>query len=620
MGFILSHVVALLLLALLFHISGWLVERVAFRHQAALWPTLVTRQALGMGVWIAVAFALAASGFATSWMVYGLAGLFALAFTAALVSGAVAPRMDGWRNRGFLGLGVAISATALGLLLGALLLQTLWPAVGWDSNVYHLTVPRLWAEHGGFRPVAFNVYSNWPLNTELLFLVAILLRDYVLAKLVHYWLGALTLVAVFWVVRRSVGPLYGLLAAALVLCNQVVLAEFRVAYVDLAFAFFFFVAFLLLDAALRQDRLMPRDLAVVGLLAGLVTGIKLTGIVGVLCLAILLSLEWHRRRPATGSLLKALAVLVLPSVVVLLAWFAKSWLFTGNPVYPFLYAVFGGPSWSLELGEMLRDWQRSIGMGRGAVDYLLLPIRVILMGGRGYDRFDGQINALWLAWIPLSLWMARKSDLVRRCLWVAGLYFVAWSLTSQQMRFLIPVLPFLATAAACSMAELLSRVRHGKGRRLGEFLVPFTVVLVVVLTGGRYMVGGWRLAGVFLTEGGSVQQSVVHPVYRFINESLPEEARLLMLNTNHGFFCHREYLADSFFEASQTRDLVKDCETKLEVAELLRSTGLTHVLIETHDLGIGYPRAFLDFLTRPGRLAEEIYRSEDDRFVLLELR
>ena len=573
-----------------------------------------------MGVWVVVTFALAASGLATSWTLLALVGLVAVTFVAAAASGAVPMQMPGWRVFSLPGWGVTIAATSVGLLLWALFLQTLWPAVSWDANVYHLTVPRLWAEHGGFRPIPFNVYSNWPLNTELLFLVAMLLRDYLLAKLVHFLLGVLALAAVYWIVRRNAGPLYGWFAAALLLCNQVVLAEIRVAYVDLAFAFFFFTAFLALHTALQQDRLSPRFLVVVGLLSGVLAGVKLTAVVAVLCLAAVLTLEWRRGNQARSGLFRSLIVLVLPSLVVLLAWFVKSWILTGNPVYPFLYGVFGGPNWSEELGKMLRDWQQSIGMGRGFVDYLLLPIRVVLMGGRGYDRFDGQIHPLWLVWVPLSVWMVRKSDLVRQCLWIAGLYFIAWSLTSQQMRFLIPVLPFLATAAACSVAELFAWLQRRSGRRWEQLLVPGVIVLLVALSGGRYLAAGWRLAGVYLEEGAAVREAVVHPVYRFINETLPAEARLLMINTNHGFFCHREYVADSFFEASQTRQLVKGCATKLEVSELLRAQGLTHILIENRDLGVPYPTAFREFLSAPEGLAEQVYRSEDDRFIVLELQ
>ena len=40
-------------------------------------------------------------------------------------------------------------------------------------------------------------------------------------------------------------------------------------------------------------------------------------------------------------------------------------------------------------------------MGRDAVDYLLLPWRVILEGGRGYDHFDGELGAFWIVVLPV---------------------------------------------------------------------------------------------------------------------------------------------------------------------------------------------------------------------------
>ena len=128
------------------------------------------------------------------------------------------------------------------------------------------------------------------------------------------------------------------------------------------------------------------------------------------------------------------------------------------------------------MGGSLREWQRGIGMGRSPVDYLLLPVRVVLMGGQGYERFEGQIHRLWMIWIPLSLWGARSSDLARGCLWIAGLYFVFWSLTSQQMRFLIAILPFLATTTACSIAEILKRLERGGKHVVAEAVVTLLVV------------------------------------------------------------------------------------------------------------------------------------------------
>ena len=47
----------------------------------------------------------------------------------------------------------------------------------------------------------------------------------------------------------------------------------------------------------------------------------------------------------------------------------------------------------------------------------------------------------------------------------------------------------------------------------------------------------------------------MHPVFRAIDADVPADGRLLFINTNHGFFCHRDFIADSFFEASQINAL-----------------------------------------------------------------
>jgi hypothetical protein len=94
---------------------------------------------------------------------------------------------------------------------------------------------------------------------------------------------------------------------------------------------------------------------------------------------------------------------------------------------------------------------------------------------------------------------------------------------------------------------------------------------------------------------------------------------MLLLNTNQGFFIEREYLADSFFEASQIADWLRPASTVGEVRQRLESRGITHVLIEHRNWGIRYPDALLALLRDPAQV-EQRYRSRNGRFTLLELR
>ena len=290
---------------------------------------------------------------------------------------------------------------------------------------------------------------------------------------------------------------------------------------------------------------------------------------------------------------------------------------TGNPVYPFLFSVFGGPEWSADLGARLGEWQQGIGMGRSWLDYLLLPIRVVIAGGAGYDHFDGRISLLWLGVVPLALVVGRRRPLVARSLGVAGVYFVFWALSSQQMRFLIPILPFLAVAGALSMIELGQQLQAAR-RPMFEWVVTLGVIATLAITSSSMVMPTWRMMGRYLEANGRVIEDAVHPAFRYIHEDLPEDARLMFLNTNHGFFCDREFIADSFFEASQINDLLRSKRGKEGVQAVLGELGITHLLIENRDRFVSWPPSLYEYLNDP-ELARGVYRSPDSIYDVVEV-
>ena len=446
-------------------------------------------------MWITAAFSLAAFGALNRFAVLGLACLFAFAALLARRSDArpLAPSAGGG--------GRPFEFALVSLLIVPFYLLTLDPEVSWDADVYHLTLPRLFIAHGGFRSVPFNVYSHWPLGAELLYAVAMLAKDYVLAKLVHFAFGAATLYAIAVGCRefhrgvaaplahRGVAaPLAhrgvaAPLAALLFLANPVVLTELHVAYVDLAYAFFFTAGFLFALRATAGEGDGAAHWLLAGICCGVVAGLKVTGIVAAAVVGSLAvpSLVAAYRSGLLGSVVGTLALrFVLPVLVLWLPWLVKAWLGTGNPVYPFGYALFGGIEWSSGLAIQFSQWQSSIGMGRDVLDYILLPMRVILEGGVDYPHFDGRIGAFWIVVLPLALALGMRTRLVRCALLVSGLYFVVWAFSSQQMRFLVPILPLLAMAGAIAICDGIERI--------GKSWVSWIRVAVLCVFAGVFVV------------------------------------------------------------------------------------------------------------------------------------
>jgi len=213
----------------------------------------------------------------------------------------------------------------------------------------------------------------------------------------------------------------------------------------------------------------------------------------------------------------------------------------------------------------------------------------------------------------------RHVRLARRCLGVAGLYFVFWSLSSQQMRLLLPALPLLAMAGGVGVVELLDRLPAARWRRAGVALAFAAAAGLVVWTQGPVLAAGYRTFGVYLRAEGDLLSTAVHPAYAFVNAELPPDATLLFVNHNQGFFCDRELYADSFFEASQIADWLAPAKSVEELRRMLASRGVTHVLVERRDWGIAYPAALGEMLGRR-EVAERVYRSGDGRFAVFELQ
>jgi hypothetical protein len=624
---------------------------------AALEPWLV-RFALGSVSWMALLFLLASLRLLRPPVIVPLLLVLALGGALLLVRTSSAPHEQesgqlprsvteehldaGSPHRSLVGsslvparVWVVVLGTTLAAVLAGLWLHALRPDVATDADVYHLTLPRLYLEHGGFYRVPWSVYSNWPLGLELLFTAAMAAADHVLASQLHFAFGVLALVVTGSLAatnlppavarHRGAGAAAALLAATLVLCNPVVLLEIRVAYVDLAQAFFFALGALLLERALSG--VIPRRLCLllVGLCCGAMTSLKPNGFFGAVpLLAIVLWIQWRERRagprPDGPSFWGSLLLLGVPAAALALPWIAKTWLLTGNPVYPFLHDVLGGPEWSSELSERFARWQRSIGMGREPLDYLLLPLRVILRGDFGYDRFDGRLSPAWIVFLPLAAAGAWRDERSRRLLAMGGVYFVLWAASAQQMRFLIPVLPLLAAAAARGTLLVLHAIpdRARPLRTLVASSIPVALALLLVQSAAIYLRQTPRLARDYTAHGTRLHDMVRHPVYRWIDDHLPRDAKLLLLGTNRGFFVPREYLADSFFEASQIGAVFGPVESPAAARLRLLELGVSHVLVDGGGPQVPYPRSLAELMQDPRHL-RRVYSPQDGRFVVFEI-
>jgi hypothetical protein len=235
-----------------------------------------------------------------------------------------------------------------------------------------------------------------------------------------------------------------------------------------------------------------------------------------------------------------------------------------------------------------------MGMGRRWTDYLLLPVRVILSGDNDFAHFYGRLTPAWVVLVPATLWLGRRNPFARMLVASAGLQFVAWGSASQQMRFLLPSIAALCAAAGIALAEAAGRLRLSMA--LPTFGAAASMWLLVESASVWPSARDW--ARVYRRQGSTLPGSAMNPTYGYIDSHLPRDARLLLVNTSRGFFVHRDFIADSVFQASQIAEWLGGATTPDEVRQTLRAAGVTHVLFDEAPQGAHYPPALMAMIER----------------------
>jgi len=225
----------------------------------------------------------------------------------------------------------------------------LWPeeANGYDVLEYHLQGPREYYDAGRITFLSHNVYTSFPQQMEMLYLLLMHLAGNpyaaaIPAQLLHAACGILTVAALAaWTKPGWARYLVILLAG-----STPWLAYLGcLAYVENGMLFFAAVAAgLVIDLCREQQGADWRAILTAGLCAGLAGGCKYTALVFI---ALGLALAWLvAMRASLSRRARSVAVFGVGVLVAFCPWLVRNVAFTGNPVYPLAYEWFDGKSWS----------------------------------------------------------------------------------------------------------------------------------------------------------------------------------------------------------------------------------------------------------------------------------
>ncbi|NUP99122.1 MAG: hypothetical protein HUU35_04605, partial [Armatimonadetes bacterium] len=270
----------------------------------------------------------------------------------------------------------SLALLAVGSLTAAGVVLALAPPAAYDDLTYHLAAPKVYLRTGAVRILPYDHHTAFPFTLEMLYTLALLVGNAATAKLLHAACWLLSLLAIFVLGRDHLGPRTGWLATLIFATTPLAFSEVGTAYNEFGYSLYQLLAWLCLfdylnlrshavrfaaDGSAAPKARQAAWLPLCGVFAGLIYGTKYTGALSIaflLAAVVVLGRRDGLRRQAIRA--DSLAFLLIAGLVAS-PWVLRTWLGTGNPVFPFAHGLFQSPYWSDERAGAYQGAQQEFG-------------------------------------------------------------------------------------------------------------------------------------------------------------------------------------------------------------------------------------------------------------------
>ncbi|MDP3284773.1 MAG: glycosyltransferase family 39 protein, partial [Desulfobacterales bacterium] len=166
-----------------------------------------------------------------------------------------------------------ILAGLITVLIVSIILLSSVPPVCRDSLTHHLAVPKLYLNHGGMYEIPSVIFSYYPMNLELLYLIPLYFGNDIVPKYIHFLFALLTAFLVHGYLKNRTNTLFALFGALFFLSIPIIVKLSITVYVDLGLIFFSTASIIFLFKWI-EDEFKLKHLVVSALFCGLALGTK----------------------------------------------------------------------------------------------------------------------------------------------------------------------------------------------------------------------------------------------------------------------------------------------------------------------------------------------------------
>ncbi|HSI89112.1 MAG TPA: hypothetical protein VK918_08655, partial [Pyrinomonadaceae bacterium] len=227
------------------------------------------------------------------------------------------------------------------------------------------------------------------------------------------------------------------------------------------------------------------------------------------------------------------------------------------------------------------------GYDKTPVDYLAAPWNISIAAQPELaTHFDGVLGVAFLIGLPILVWALWKFQMpveAKIGAGVAAVMFIFWLFSSQQLRYLLPIIPILAIGIVMAF-QRIGEFDDGL-RKLGAAILATAAFAGLLVSAAWFM----QKAPLRVVLGGESRDAYLsrnidyYPYYRWLNAESPEETKVWLINMRRDtYYLDRPYYSDYLFEDWTLRTMLWESNSVEELRTKAASLGVTHILTR-HD-------------------------------------
>jgi hypothetical protein len=478
-------------------------------------------------------------------------------------------------------------------------LLCLTPPVARDALIHHLAIPKLWINHGGFYDTPWAVYSYYPMNLEMLYLLPLYFGNDIIPNFIHLGFGIGTAVLIYFYLKSRFNNMAGLLGFLIFISTPVISKLSTMAYVDLG-AVFFVTASVLSFIRWRDSKYGQSGWLLISAIAmGLALGTKYNSLVPWFFITLAIIFICSRDTRNSGEALRYGVIFFIISLAVFSPWLVKNTMLTGNPFYPLFPGIFnremlsGGNTNSLGFVHAHTSLFKTRGMlfGESIWEVLSIPVRIFFQGQDHSPRyFDGVLNPILILFVPFAFMKKdKKTEKLFFLNFSVFIILVALFLDQIRIRYFLPAIPFLAILSVTGIVNIYIWLVERKSvisRRIGLAALVIIVLVLLILNVNYIHKYFLKIDPVrYLTKIETRDNFIArhdgsYPAISYVNKNTPKDSRIrLILLAGRGYYLARIYQEDRSMGMRVIQGMIDHSTSRELFKKYLSSLDCTHLLI-----------------------------------------